>query len=187
MTLARLDPARSLLVVVDVQEKLVPVMAEEQMTALSRAANILLEAARTLSVRVLATEQYPQGLGRTIAPLSEKLSSLGVSPIAKTTFSACGEPAFLRALHAPLPRHAVVLGMETHICVIQTVRDLVALGIDVHVPMDGVASRRADHRDAGLGLCARAGAAVTTAETVAFDWLGQAGGDAFKAVSRLVR
>ena len=187
MTLSRLDPKTTLLVVVDVQEKLAPAMPPAALAEVERAAAILLEAARLLGVRVLATEQYPQGLGRTIPSIATLLSAMGVVPIAKTTFSAVSEMAFLGACHAPLPRSAVVLGMEAHICVFQTVRDLAALGVAVHVPRDGVASRREDHREVGLGLCGRAGAAVTTAETVAFDWLERAGGDAFKAVSRLVR
>lgn len=187
MTLARLDPTTSLLVVVDVQERLAPAMPPEALAELERAATILLESARLLGVRVLATEQYPQGLGRTIPPIASLLATLAVTPIAKTTFSALAEPAFLEALRAPLPRSAVVIGMEGHICVFQTARDLAALGVEVHVPRDGVASRRSDHREVGLDLCARAGAVITTAETVAFDWLGRAGGDAFKQISRLVR
>jgi nicotinamidase-related amidase len=187
MSYSGLDPRETLLVVVDVQEKLAPAMPAAAMTDLVRASTILLEAARLLGVRVVATEQYPQGLGPTLAPIAERLAALGVTPISKLSFSACGEPAFLGAVHSPRPRAAVVIGMETHICVYQTVRDLQLLGVDVHVPRDGVASRRDDHRDAGLDLCRRAGAAVTTAETVAFDWLGRASGDAFKAISRLVR
>lgn len=187
MTHSALDPRETLLVVVDVQEKLAPAMPPAMMTDLARAATILLEAARLLGVRVLATEQYPQGLGPTLGPIAERLAAMNVSPIAKLSFSACSEPSFLRAVHAPRPRAAVVIGMETHICVYQTARDLALLGIDVHVPRDGVASRRDDHRDAGLDLCRSAGAVITTAETVAFDWLGKASGDAFKAVSRLVR
>ena len=187
MTLARLDPKTTLLVIVDVQEKLAPAMPPAALAELERAAAILLAAARLLGVRVLATEQYPRGLGPTIPSIAATLAAMGVVPIAKTTFSAFSEPAFLDAAHAPLPRSAVVLGMEAHICVFQTVRDFAALGVSVHVPRDGVASRRDDHREVGLGLCARAGAAITTAETVAFDWLERAGGEAFKAVSRLVR
>jgi nicotinamidase-related amidase len=185
--MSRLDPKRSVLVVVDVQERLAPAMPAPMMDSLTRASAILLEAARLLGVPVLATEQYPQGLGPTVAPLRDKLGTMGVTPFPKVTFSAGDEPAFLQALAATGARQAIVIGMETHICVMQTTRDLVALGLDVHVPLDGVASRREDHRDAGLRLCERAGASITTAETIAFDWLGRAGTDAFKAVSRLVR
>jgi nicotinamidase-related amidase len=183
----RLDPSRSVLVVIDVQEKLAPAMQESAMTDLVRASSILLEAARLLSVRVLATEQYPQGLGPTIAPLREKLSAMSITPLAKTTFSAADDPAFSKELFASSPRQIVLVGMEAHICVLQTARDLTTLGLEVHVVRDGVTSRREDHKQTGLALAEREGAYVTTAETVAFDWLRRAQGDAFKAVSRLVR
>ena len=77
--------------------------------------------------------------------------------------------------------------METHVCVYQTVRDLVGRGLDVHVPIDGVASRRDDHSETGLALCRAAGATITTTETIVFDWLRRASGDAFKSLSKLIR
>lgn len=181
-------PSSSVLVVVDVQERLVPALPAEAMAEVNRSLSILLEAAQQLSIPVLATEQYPRGLGPTVGPLRERLGGLGVRPIEKATFSALGEPAFVAALGALGRRHVVVVGVEAHICVALTVRDLGAAGgHEVLVPLDGVASRRDDHRRAGLGLCERAGAAITTSETVAFDWLGRAGTDAFRAVSKAVR
>jgi nicotinamidase-related amidase len=84
-------------------------------------------------------------------------------------------------------RAAIVVGMETHVCVYQTVRELAARGVDVFVPMDGVASRRDDHRAAGLELCRAAGATITTMETVVFDWLRRAGTDVFKHLSKRIR
>ena len=82
---------------------------------------------------------------------------------------------------------AVVVGMESHVCVYQTVRDLVERGLDVHVPVDGVCSRRDDHRQAGIELCVRAGAVKTTTESIAFDWLRVAGSPEFKELSGLIR
>lgn len=79
------------------------------------------------------------------------------------------------------------MGMETHVCVYQTVRELAARGTDVHVVIDGVASRRDDHRAAGIELCRAAGATITTMETVVFDWLGRAGSAEFKKLSKLIR
>ena len=187
LRLDRLDPARTAVVVVDVQEKLAPAMSAEAVASVVRAASILVEGARATGAHVLATEQYPRGLGPTIAPIATLLTASSVTPIEKVAFSALGEPAFLRAVRRLGVRDVVVLGMETHICVFQTVRDLRALGYGVHVPFDGVASRREDHRDVGLDLCRGVGASITTAETVAFDWLRRAGTDAFKTVSKLVR
>ncbi len=183
----RLSPADTVLLVVDVQERLVAAMPVLRMEALARNAGILLDAAAHLGVRALASEQYPKGLGATVAPLAEKLRALGVTPVAKTTFDACSEPAIARPLSVMAPRAVVVVGMETHVCVFQTVRELVRRGYDVHVPIDGVASRTEDNRLAGIALCERAGAIATTTETVIFDWLERAGTEAFKAVSKLVK
>src|SRR6185369_14043339 len=108
-------------------------------------------------------------------------------PFEKTYFSACDDAAFDRAFTALGARSIVVVGMETHVCVYQTVRELVARGLDVHVPIDGVASRRDDHRTAGLELCRAAGATLTTMETVVFDWLRRAGTDEFKQLSKRIR
>ena len=111
----------------------------------------------------------------------------GAAPIAKTTFSACDSPDFERAFARSGARSAVVLGMEAHVCVFQTVRELAARGVHVFVPIDGIASRRDDHRAAGLELCRSAGATLTTMETVVFDWLRSAGTEPFRQLSRLIR
>jgi len=183
----RLSADKSLLVVVDVQERLAAAMPKAAIERLAANATILLEAARVLGVSVLATEQYPKGLGPTIAPIAEKLSVLGVAPIAKLDFDACGEPRFALALAARSPRAAIVVGMEAHVCVFQTARELVRRGYDTYVVADAVASRTEENRQLGLDLCARAGGIVAPAETIAFDWLGKAQGEAFKAVSKLLK
>ncbi len=191
--LSRLSPASSLLLVVDVQERLAQAMPAEAMDRLVHNTRILLEAARILSVRVVVTEQYPKGLGPTVAPIAEKLAAIGVTPISKLDFSALGEPAVARAITAAgsgetaRPRAVLVAGMESHVCVFQTVRELVTRGYPTFVLDDAVASRREDNRLAGLSLCARAGAVRTVTEAVVFDWLGRAEGEAFKAISRMVR
>jgi len=183
----RIDPAESAVVIIDVQEKLAAVMPEAQMAALTRAATVLIEAARLLGAEVIATEQYPAGLGKTIAPVAERLAEAGAPVIAKMEFSACDAAGFERAWAKRAPRAAIVVGMEAHVCVYQTVRELVSRGVLVHVPIDGVASRREDHRLAGLDLCRSAGATVTTMETVVFDWLRQAGTEPFRRLSKLIR
>jgi len=183
----RLNPEECAVVVVDVQDKLAAAMPPAQLAGVERACRILVEAARVCGARVLATEQYPAGLGPTIAPVAAALAELGVAPLAKTTFSACDDAGFERAFSATGARAAIVVGMEAHVCVFQTARELAARGVDVLVPIDGVASRRDDHRAAGLDLCRAAGATLTTAETVVFDWLRRAGTPQFKVISRLVR
>lgn len=183
----RIEPADSAVIVVDVQEKLAAAMPAPQLDALTRAATVLIEAARRLGAAVIATEQYPAGLGPTVAPIAERLAQAGAPVIPKMEFSACGAPEFERIFTERAPRAAIVVGVEAHVCVFQTVRDLAARGVLVQVPLDGVASRRDDHRLAGLDLCRAAGATITTAETIVFDWLRIAGTDDFKQLSKLIR
>lgn len=183
----RLDPAGSLLLVVDVQERLASAMPPTAMDRLVANATLLLEAARLLGVSALASEQYPKGLGSTVAPIAAKLGALGVQPIDKLTFDACGEPRIAEAIARRSPRAVVLLGMETHVCVFQTACELTRRGYDVRVVGDAVASRREEHRAMGLSLCERAGAFVTPAETVVFDWMRCAGTPEFKAISKLMR
>jgi nicotinamidase-related amidase len=187
MGVERSKPSTTAVLIVDVQEKLGPTMPPEQMERLLRAARILVGAATELGAPILVTEQYPKGLGPTIEPIRQLLDGTGVRPIEKLTFSGCAEPTFVQAFKDSGADAAIVIGMETHICVFQTVRDLCARDVRVDVPIDGVASRFDDHRDVGLDLCAKAGATLTTAETILFDWMVQSGTDTFKKLSRLVR
>lgn len=184
---SRFEPKDTLLLVVDVQERLASAMPPARLADTVRAGTILLEAAATFGASVLATEQYPQGLGPTVAALAERLDAAGAPRLSKTSFSACGDPAIAAHLASLGKTTIVVVGMETHVCVFQTVRDLAARGLQVVVPVDGVASRRDDHRDVGLELCRAAGATLSTTETLVFDWLGAAGSDAFKRLSKLIR
>lgn len=183
----RLVAATTAILVVDVQEKLAAAMPPAALEELVKNARILLETADALGVRVLASEQYPKGLGPTVADLASKLGEMGVAPMPKMAFDACSELAISRALADSGARSVVVLGMEAHVCVFQTARELVKRGYATYVVADAVASRREDNRRIGLSLCERAGAFVTVTEAVAFDLLEHAGTGAFKAVSKLVR
>jgi nicotinamidase-related amidase len=183
----RLNPKECAVLIIDVQDKLAAAIPPPQIAELNRAAAVLIEAAALLGAKVIATEQYPAGLGRTLPALVERLARIGAPTIEEVEFSACDNPSFERAFAATGARCAIVLGMEAHICVFQTARELAARGAEVFVPLDGVASRRDDHRAAGLDLCRAAGATITTAETVAFDWLARAGSDEFKRISRMIR
>lgn len=187
LTVDRTRPSSTLLVLVDIQEGPMDELPSAQQVAIERAAKLLLQAAAELRAPVIATEQEPDELGRTIDPIRTLLADGGITPIEKLTFSACNEPAFVDKLKHSAADAAVVVGVEAHVCVFQTVRDLVARGLRVDVAVDGVGSRRAEFRDVGLGLCERAGAVLTTAETVLFDWLVQAGTDSFRKLAPLVR
>ncbi|MGE0328083.1 MAG: isochorismatase family protein [Polyangiaceae bacterium] len=183
----RLEPKTTAVVIVDIQERLAAAMPEGQLSQVVRSARILAEGARLLGAPVFLTEQYPKGLGPTLASVNEALDGSDVSRFEKLCFSAWDADGFGEGLERSKVRAAVVIGMESHVCVYQTVRDLAQRGLEVHVPIDGVSSRRDDHQATGIALCERSGAISTTTETVVFDWLGQAGGDAFKQLSKLIR
>ena len=183
----RLEAPASLLLIVDVQERLAAAIPRSEIDRLTRNVLLLVESAALLGVPVVTTEQYPKGLGPTIAPIGDRVRALGVEPIDKVTFDACGEARVLRSIADRAPRAVVVAGVETHVCVFQTARELFRRGYAVHVVADAVASRRDDHRVLGLALCERAGAYATPAESVVFDWLGRAGTDEFRVVSKLLR
>ncbi len=179
----KLDPTRTALVVVDVQERLCPAMPPDALARLVKYVKALAGCARTLALPVLLTEQYPKGLGRTLPELRELLPA----PLEKLHFSCGADPGFSAALAATGRRQIVLAGMEAHVCVFQTARDLVAAGYEVFVCADAVTSRADEHRQVGLALCHEAGAVVTTAETAIFDLLHRCATPEFKAVSPLVR
>jgi nicotinamidase-related amidase len=175
----RLDPERATLVVVDVQEGFRK--AIEGFEQLAAATSTMLRGAAVLGVPVVITEQYPRGLGPTVPEVAEELPE-GVEPIAKTVFSAAAADGFdLRGRD-----QAILCGIEAHVCVNQTVLDLLAAGIEVHVVRDAVGSRTAENRELGLAKAERAGAWQTSVETALFELLGEAGGEDFKAVQGLV-
>ncbi len=183
----RLVPSKSVLLVVDVQERLAPAMPKDALDRLVKNAQLLLDAAGELGVRVVVSEQYPKGLGPTIAPIADRLKNKGIVAIEKMAFDAIGEPRVLAEIEKGSPESVVVVGMEAHVCVFQTVRSLVAHGFATYVVSDAVSSRTEENRALGLRLCERAGGIVTPAETVVFDWLERAGTPEFKTVSRLLK
>jgi nicotinamidase-related amidase len=180
----KLDRKKAAVLVVDVQDRLVPAIEPAARERVLKYAKALIGTAKELGMPVLATEQYPKGLGPTVRELAELLPS---PPLTKVHFSCGADPAFASALESTGRRQVIVCGMETHVCVFQTVRDLAAAGYEVHVCADAVGSRTEEHRRIGLELARESGALVTTAETAIFDLLHQAATPEFKKVSPLVR
>jgi nicotinamidase-related amidase len=180
----KLDRKNTVVLVVDVQERLLPAMPQERLQRLFKHAKALILGARELGIPVFATEQYPKGLGATAAQLRELLPE---PPLQKVHFSCGADPAIARALAATGRKQVVVVGMEAHVCVFQTARDLVDLGYQVYVCADAVTSRSEEHRESGLELVRRAGAVVHNTESVLFDLLHVAGTDEFKKVASLVK
>jgi nicotinamidase-related amidase len=170
---------RAVLVVVDVQEGFRP--AIDRFDDVVRRTTQLVQGARALEVPVLVTEQYPRGLGATVADVAAHLE--GVTPIEKTVFSAARADGFDLAGRD----QALVLGIEAHVCVSQTVHDLLADGVDVHVAADAVSSRAPEDRERALRRFEDAGATVTTTEAALFELLERAGSPEFKFVQGLIK
>jgi nicotinamidase-related amidase len=177
----RLRAAESLLLIVDVQEKLLKAMPDAP--GLIRDICFLTKVANALGVPIRVTEQYPKGLGPTTAEIRE----LVPGPYAeKVRFSCAGAQGAWGELIAS-GKTIVVVGMEAHVCVLQTVLDLREHGIDVAVPVDAVQSRDPLDHQVALSRFERCGTLLTTVETVAFEWLGGADEPQFKLVSQLVQ
>lgn len=189
MSLA-LSRSRAALFVVDLQERLVPAMPEEIGARVVKNTLILVEAAARLGLPIVVSQQYPKGLGATVQPLADALASAppdNVHRFDKLEFSAAASPAFA-ALAPKLGRDQWILtGMEAHVCVYQTARDLAARGHTVHVVRDAVSSRVKSNWRTGLDLIERAGAIPTSTEVCVFDLLGRAGTDEFKALSKVIK
>ncbi|KAF0178628.1 MAG: isochorismatase hydrolase [Nitrospirae bacterium] len=171
------------LVIVDIQERLVPAMSVKD--GVIKNCRHLIEAARLLAFPVLVTEQYPKGLGTTIAEIKDALPAY--RPIEKTSFSCCGEPTFIKAIKAIGKRKLLLTGMETHVCVLQTALDLMIEGFEVHLVKDAVCSRTKANWLTGVEFMRDAGAVITSTEIVLFQVLKAAGGDEFKALSKLIK
>ncbi len=178
-----LTPENTLLVVIDIQEKLTRAMLDKE--SLVENAAKMVSGAKLLGVPIIRTEQNPNGLGRTIPELEELLR--GVEPITKLSFSCCGEPHFMEALRKFGRKRILVGGIESHVCVYQTVLDLTALGHEVQVLADVVSSRTAENRSIGLERCREAGASITSVETALFEMLRAAEGDKFKQMLKVVK
>lgn len=180
MTPARtLDRERAALVVVDLQEAFRKAVLH--FDAVVHEAGVLAQGARVLGLPLIVTEQYPRGLGETVAELADEL---GDAPrLEKTVFSAASAEGFDLAGRDQV----LICGIEAHVCVSQTAHDLLDRGVEVHVVEDAVGSRTADNRDLGLRKMEHSGAILTSVETALFELLGAAGSAEFKAVHELVK
>jgi nicotinamidase-related amidase len=185
----RIDRGRAALLLVDFQERLAGVMAPGDVAACERNIVLLIELARRLHLPVVVSEQYPKGLGPTVAGLRLALNDEGLDlhRLEKIEFSCTDAPGFAEVQRRLDRDQWIVVGMEAHVCVYQTARGLAAAGKRVHVPADAVISRAPSNVRIGLDLCAHAGAVVTATETVVFDALHRAGTDEFRALSRLLK
>ena len=175
----KLDPQRTALVVVDVQEgfrKAIP-----EFDRIAKATATLIEGASIVGVPIVATEQYPKGLGETVPEVAEHLPE-ETEPLEKVCFAASDAEGFDLGGRDQV----LVCGIETHVCVNQTALDLLDSGVEVQVAEDAVGSRFDQNKRVGLHKMERAGAVTTTVETALFELLGKAGTDEFKRVQKLI-
>ena len=148
--------------------------------------SVLLRAAVHLDIPILATEQYPQGLGETLPEIRQHYPA-SASCMTKTGFSCCAADGFSAALQRLGRKQAILTGMETHVCVLQTALELRQIGYQVFVAQDGVCARSRQRTENALARLRQAGIIVTHSESVLFEWLRDARHPQFKAVSKLVK
>lgn len=179
-----LDKNRCALVVIDVQEAYRGLTVEH--ARMQRGVRRLIEAAKIVGLPILATEQYPKGLGHLVADVAEALPP-GTEVIEKVSLSCCGEPRFAAHLGALDRQQLVVCGIEAHACVNQTVHDLLDRGYQVHVPYDAVSSRYEHDYRAGWEKIIGSGAVPGSVEMICLEWVRTAAAPEFKAIQKLIR
>jgi nicotinamidase-related amidase len=185
--MSRLHRSDALLVVIDVQEKLMPVI--------DRHAEVTLNIERLIrgchlldAIPVVVTQQYTKGLGPTVEPLRRALQETsGYQPVEKSCFSAHGCGEFQAALRNLKKRQVIVCGVETHVCVYQTVADLLAAGLEVTIVGDAVSSRTAENRELALRRMTADGALLSSTEMALFELTVNSGTEEFRGIARLVK
>lgn len=180
----KIKAALSQLIIVDMQVKLAAAMPAEALHMASKNCSILAQAATLINIPTVLTEQYPQGLGATLSEIMQHLPN--TKAITKMTFSACGEPKFKQQLQRENSQ-IILVGMEAHICVLQTALDLLATGKTVFVADDAIISRTTANKANAVARLQQAGCIIVNTESVLFEWLSNANHHAFKAVSQLIR
>lgn len=169
------------LLLIDVQEKLTPYVIQAE--KLVQRIEWILKLAKRLNVPTIVTEQYPKGLGITLDSL--KTASISYSPISKVSFSCYKEPKFQKQIEKLSKKQLILIGIETHVCVLQTAMDLKQnTDNDVFVVVDAVSSRSELDNRYGLKRMKQAGVELVTSEMLFFEWIEQAGTDEFKELSR---
>ncbi|MCL5271274.1 MAG: hydrolase [bacterium] len=180
----QLDPEQAIVMVVDMQDRLLPAIHERE--AVVRRAEILIKAARILGIPIIWTEQYRKGLGETDPTIRQAIGS-AAEAMEKRSFGCFGDEDIAAALIQSGRRQIVLCGIETHVCILQTALKALEKGWDVLLAEDAVGSRRPADREAALRRLAQAGAVPATVEMVIMECLRVAGGDHFKAILPLLK
>ena len=178
-----LNKENCIFAIIDVQDKLVK--AAKGGESLAENVSKVAKAAQILDIPVIITEQYPKGLGATVAQVKNALSNAKL--IENTSFSAMNEPEFENELVNIGKTQILICGIETHICVLQTAADLLSKGYEVYVLKDGVSSRKEFENDTGIELLKQYGAKITCTEIVLFEWLKTSKNPNFKQIQALIK
>lgn len=179
----RIKKENTIGVLIDIQTRLYPYINDNE--TLTQNCIKLISGLRILDVPIVVTQQYTQGLGGTLAELEEVLGEY--KHIEKTSFSCCDEPRFNEDLALASKMYVIVWGIETHVCVLQTVNDLIGQGYIPVVVEDCVGSRRPNDKKIAIERMRQAGALITTYESILFELLKYSGTDQFREISRLVK
>lgn len=179
-----LDPARTALAVIDMQEAFRGKISDFAEVAARIA--LVTHAAQLLDVPVIITEQYPRGLGHTANEIMTVMPD-GYEAVEKTAFSSCGAQDFLSRLDVAGVRHVLICGIEAHICVNQTTHDLLARGFTVHLLTDCIAARTAQNKQTALAKMQQSGALPTSTEMALFELLRDAKHEQFKTIQKLIK
>ncbi|MBN1366877.1 MAG: hydrolase [Dehalococcoidales bacterium] len=178
-----LSVSNTILIIIDVQEKLWRVMYENE--KLSDNLQRLIRGIQILNIPIILTEQYPQGIGPTVPEIAALLTD--IKPLAKLSFSCCGDTNFLKILKNIDRKQVLVTGIESHVCVYQTAVDLLNSGYEVQAVTECVSSRTAENRLLGLQRIESAGGKLTGVEMALFELLKTAGNEQFKAINKIVK
>jgi len=176
------DPKQCTLIVIDIQERLIKAMDQNRYQPKMVTA---VKIANTLGIPTIATEQYPRGLGETISEIKEALPT-DSQTFEKTSFPCWGAEGFKNAVDQIANKTLIIIGMESHVCVLQTVLEALKEGYKVLIPVDGVCSRNELDKKYALKEMQQAGATLTTIERLAFGWLKDAKHPDFKTISKLI-
>ena len=178
-----LELNNTFLLVIDIQGKLAHLMHEKE--KLFANAKRMIEGAKTLGFPIIWTEQIPDKLGPTVPEVAEVL--IGIDPIKKSSFSCCGDGGFIQTLERLPRRQALLIGIETHICVYQTASDLLKKNYEVHIVADAVSSRMPENKDIALRKMERLGAQLTCAEMALYEIMITADHARFRDILKIVK
>lgn len=184
LLMPRLTPENTLVVVIDMQERLQPLIAED--ARVRRQAAALAEGARLLGVPVFVTEQYPKGLGQTVPELRAAVDAAG-GVLEKTAFSCAQDPSIAARITATGRPNVVLAGVEAHICVLQSALDMLDAGFSVFLAEDAMGSRDPANKESGIARARRHGAEPANVEMILFELMGTKEHTRFKDVQRLIK